>query len=1198
MPFQITEQNAAALEPLFKPWAEPNRHRLPNPKQGAPALVQPGRRPSKAPLVRSIRAQVDDWRRSGYPGVSQTSRTLLDFWFNGEHLKQEDDGSILIFRYHWAQREAIETIIYLYELRGIQNVASLLTEFGEGKLDDIADGIPPDQDRFAEYCCKIATGGGKTQVMALAMVWSYFHSLYEPNSNLARHFVVIAPNLTVYERLKEDFENATIFHDSAHIPDEWKNDFQVQVVLQDEPGGTSSQGAVYLTNIHRLYEKNDSAAVMLRDEASPHAGEILRSAQNDKRSTVMLRDQASIFGPEVKRGKALDTSAALRERIASHPRLMVLNDEAHHLHDPDLAWNRAIDTLHELNLQKGGAGICAQLDFTATPKHNNGDLFRHIICDFPLGEAVDAGIVKVPVLGESDQLIDRGGKNTPAHERYNMHLKLGYARYEETFKNFEKVRKPILFVMTEDADAANEIADYLDTDAFPLLKGRVLNIHTRLKGKIKKVMRGGREIQEFVESETGMKPDDLRALREMSRDLDSPNSHFRCVVSVMMLREGWDVRNVTTIVPLRAYSAKAGILPEQTLGRGLRRMFPAGDIPETVTVVHHPAFRKLYEEELAQEGLEIGVIPIERALKETVTIFVDREHKPVDELELEIPLVSDSIETTAELKDLTLDEIEKYFHAHFQPLPIGKKKDGPIEYKERHLFTDEIVARMQLDAGLLNAAWSAPSYFSKMLATACHLTNAHAALTPLVEQFISKILFEHPVDVFSGEVDHRMRDLDVTEYIRATFTPLMLAKTIIQKERVRVSAGQKISAWKAFQATSTEKRPAVPAQRTMFNLVPCENDFEQAFADFLDYAEDVAAFAKNAGPQKLALDYLRPDGHRALYAPDFIIRLTSGHYVLAELKGRQDPNVPVKASAAVEWCKTASNVIASAASSSRTKQSPSSKKEIASAQKARLAMTGEQWQYLYVPYMLFQQSSAGTCQEMIRACQPALQELLNEFKTGQIALPLEEASARQQADDFFTQLLRDAGMTTAPEPVADTFRQAAESLDHDIRAGYKSLGGGFQPLLEPLDRYALQIIASRLKSKIPADEQKRQAYFSPFLGALRGNEQRSLEKFQRYLRDNLVYARSNQKLATLLFCLEYANKLRWGAEGVWRDVAKLFAGNAFAALYADLEQVNTFRNTYIAHVETSALQDAEQARAAMMIWLRCIHRMIELTSGS
>jgi type III restriction enzyme len=132
-----------------------------------------------------------------------------------------------------------------------------------------------------------------------------------------------------------------------------------------------------------------------------------------------------------------------------------------------------------------------------------------------------------------------------------MILKIAKFFTKKTFEEYSKVRKPIVFVMTEDAEAANEIADYLDSKQFPLLKGRVLNLHTRLKGRIKKVTRNGREIKEFVENETAMKPDDLRELREMSRELDAKNSKFRCVVSVMMLREGWDVRNVTTIVPLR-----------------------------------------------------------------------------------------------------------------------------------------------------------------------------------------------------------------------------------------------------------------------------------------------------------------------------------------------------------------------------------------------------------------------------------------------------------------------------------------------------------------------------------------------------------------------------------------------------------------------------------------------------------------------
>jgi type III restriction enzyme len=681
MAFEVTKKNAAALMPLFKSWEEPLQYRVKNENvPGGPAIVQPGRRPSKCPLARTIRAEVDGWRRGGYAGVSETSRTLLNHWFCTEHLVTDEEGNTIPFRYHWAQREAIETIIYLYEMRHIRSVAELMFEFGNNAIADLALGINPEEDRWPKGCCKIATGGGKTKVMSLAIVWSYYHNLYEPGSELARHFVIIAPNLTVYERLKDDFENCFIFYKDPLLPEEWKNDFQMQVVLQEEPGGASTQGTIYLTNIHRLYE-------------TPENG-----GEEDEGTT-------SIFGPPVKRAQALDTGAALRERITTHPRLIVINDEAHHLHDPDLAWNRAIDALHNQSISLGNNGICLQLDFTATPKHNNGELFRHIVCDFPLGEAVDAGIVKVPVLGESDELREQGDKKTPAPQRYAMHLKLGYQRYEKTYEEWSKVCKPILFVMTEDAEAANEVADFLNkNDTFPLIKGRVLNIHTRLKGRIKTVMRGGREVKEFVESETGMKPDDLRELREMSRELDKKDSKFRCVVSVMMLREGWDVRNVTTIIPLRPYSTKSGILPEQTLGRGLRRMLPLGDTPQMVTVVHHPAFRKLYEEELAQEGLDIAVLPIRETLKQTVTIFVDHEKKPVKELEIEIPLISESIETAAELPGLTFDEIKQYFQQRYRPLPIGKKKEGLVDYKERHLFTDEVVSRMQLDAGLLTNA--------------------------------------------------------------------------------------------------------------------------------------------------------------------------------------------------------------------------------------------------------------------------------------------------------------------------------------------------------------------------------------------------------------------------------------------------------------------------------------------------------------
>ena len=181
-------------------------------------------------------------------------------------------------------------------------------------------------------------------------------------------------------------------------------------------------------------------------------------------------------------------------------------------------------------------------------------------------------------------------------------------------------------------------APCLNGDAvFKELNGRAINLHTNLKGKIKKVGKGADAREEFVESEKDISDEDLKALRKLSRDLDWGASPYFCIVSVLMLREGWDVRNVTTIVPLRPYSLKAGILPEQTLGRGLRRMTPPGQANEIVAVVEHEAFAQLYREQLAQEGLPIELVEVDKVPTTTVSIYPDPK-KDAEALDISIPL--------------------------------------------------------------------------------------------------------------------------------------------------------------------------------------------------------------------------------------------------------------------------------------------------------------------------------------------------------------------------------------------------------------------------------------------------------------------------------------------------------------------------------------------------------------------------------
>ena len=367
--------NLSALEPLFAPHEEPLFHRV---RAQGDAKVEPkrGRRPSPIAIAQNLRRFVKEWREADYPGASDTTRELLHHWFQRDHLLTLNNGESVPFRYYFCQREAIETLIFLYEVRGVRGLARLMDEFAGPEAATAAAGVNPDDDRWARYACKLATGAGKTKVMSLAIVWSYFHALRESESPLARHFVVVAPNLTVFERLREDFKPAQggpdIFDRDPLIPVAWRGDWNVTTVLQDEAGGAATGGTLYLTNIHRLYDTSERR----KKDAETY----------------------DLMGPAVSKAKALDTGAALRARVTGHERVMVLNDEAHHLWDPDSAWNEAIAFLHDEIARRGGTGVAAQLDFSATPKDNAGRVFQHVICDTPLGEAVDGGIVKTPVI--------------------------------------------------------------------------------------------------------------------------------------------------------------------------------------------------------------------------------------------------------------------------------------------------------------------------------------------------------------------------------------------------------------------------------------------------------------------------------------------------------------------------------------------------------------------------------------------------------------------------------------------------------------------------------------------------------------------------------------------------------------------------------------------------------------------------------
>jgi type III restriction enzyme len=1134
--------NLAALEPLFLPWEEPNAHRVRAKSKDAAAEVVKGRRPTSLAIAQNLRGFVRQWRESGYPDVSDTSRYLLDFWFQRSHRRKAAAGEEFEFRYYFCQREAIETLIYLKEVRGLNSLSQVVAEFGGPDKEIAALGITEEEDAWSRYAFKLATGAGKTKVMSLAIVWSYFHSLRETDSEMARHFVVVAPNLTVYERLLDDFKPTdraeSIFEADPLIPSEWRGDWNLSVVLQDEPLGASVGAVLYLTNVHRLYDPAKRAA-----DATTY----------------------NWIGPAVSRSNALDAAEALRDRITKHPRILLLNDEAHHVWDPDSAWSEAIEALHRGIRQRGGSGVVAQLDFSATPKDNKGQFFKHIVCDTPLGEAVDGGIVKTPIIGQaSESLHEQADEN--AAFRFERHLRLGYERWKTSREEWAKSgKKALLFVMCEDTAAADQIASRFDKDeVFKELNGRTINLHTNLKGRVKRVGNGANARMEFREDDKAISNEDLQQLRKLSRELDSNSSPYSCIVSVLMLREGWDVRNVTTIVPLRPYSAKAEILPEQTLGRGLRRMTPPGQATEVVTVVEHPAFAALYQQQLSQEGLPIEIVDVDRVPSTTVSIYPDEARKNVRALDIELPRLTAAHRQTS-LTNLTLAEVKKAFEK-FKRLPGGQGRgDTEIQYEGRHLLTGEVVEQLKINLPLLQSGVGAVSYYVKEIEAICRVRGTHAVLAPLLQTFLEQIVFEKVSNLFDPEIVSRLGDSDVSEHIRAVFVPLVRAKTTTTDTRAAESAPMRLSAWRPFQVTSSERSPVLEAQKTLFNLVTCRLGLEVAIATFLDRADDVVAFAKNAGPQSLRIDYLAAGGRLAFYTPDFFARDRNDNYVLIETKGREDKDVPRKARAAMAWCDAAS------------------------------LPNGPKWQYVYVPQGVFERLANDRLADLIRTCRPALQNLVEENDPPQLPLLAAIAEATAKADERAPELkgLVDDETLNALPP---RYRKAVEQATMLFRFFENKQGMNYAPvfnaLLGSVDEAARGLVLRRLENDLPRIVEDQKVWFDPYLANVEPRLRTHYQNTAQNLKRTLVFKNGLSPLGLLRSVLDYALNDNTKLTGVFEAVRTRFKVAGGRDLLTTVTRMNDFRNTYVAHQEKE-LTDQTMAEHHLKQWIAGLRSISE-----
>ena len=820
------------------------------------------------PLVPQLRREVAEWRESGYRDATDTSRSLLSWWFKTPHLMPGANAEMTEFRYYFAQREALETIVFLYDVAGVKDKYDLMRYDGTGLVSS-----GHFDESWRRFVVKMATGAGKTKVMSLALAWSFYHRLYEPGSDLARNFLVIAPNIIVLDRIRKDFEGLRIFFEDPVIPDNgfdgraWRDDFQLTLHLQDEVRVIRPTGNIFLSNIHRVY-----------------SGEDIPPSPDDENTM-------DYFLGKKPTGQTTDSKVDLGMIVRDIDELMVINDEAHHIHDPKMAWFKSILDIHNRMKQKGSA-LSLQVDVTATPRHNNGAIFVQTVADYPLVEAISQNVVKRPLAPDAASRAKLNERQSAKYtEKYADYIDLGVIEWRKAYAEHEKVgKKAILFVMTDDTRNCDDVAAYLEGH-YADLKDAVLVIHTKNNGDIS-------------ESSSGKDKEELEKLRKLANEIDEADSKYKAIVSVLMLKEGWDVKNVTTIVGLRAFSAKSNILPEQTLGRGLRKMYPGG-ITEYVSVTGTDAFMD-FVESIKAEGVVLEHKPMGEGTeaKTPVMVEVDKDNpkKDLDALDIQIPVLTPRV--YREYKNLGELDTNAMGHKPVAYRHFSEEEQREIVFKD--ITTNEITHTTILETAGIADYRSVIGYFAKTIMKDMRLVSGYDVLYAKAKAFVRDSLFENPVDLESPNTIRNLSELEATKTILETLKKAINALTVRDKGDAEIRDTIKLRQTRPF--VTKDQGGYYPPKKSVFNRIVGDSHFELVFARFLDDCDDVEAFAKNYLAVHFKLDYVNADGDISNYYPDFFVKLDRKHVYIVETKGLEDLDVPPKMARLREWCEDINRV--------------------------------------------------------------------------------------------------------------------------------------------------------------------------------------------------------------------------------------------------------------------------------------------------
>jgi type III restriction enzyme len=769
------------------------------------------------------------------------------------------------FRWYFAQREAVESAIWLYEVERARDPYALMKYDSSGR---VSRGMF-DED-WTRYVMKLATGAGKTKVMSLLIAWCYFHKLYENDSDLSANFLLVAPNIIVLDRLRMDFEGLKIFHQDPVLPangyqgQNWQDDFQLTVHIQDQIGLVAETGNIFLTNIHRVFKGDDAPSFEDADTAD------------------------YFLGPRPS-GKTTDSQVDLGLIIREVPDLVVLNDEAHHIHDPGVAWFRNIQDISN-QLRRKNSKLSVQFDLTATPRHNKGGIFVQTVSDYPLVEAIRQQVVKTPVLpDEASRAKLEERHSTKFTERYEDYLHLGYLEWTKAYEELLPTgKKAVLFVMTDDTRNCDEVQDYLEA-RYDDLKDAVLVIHTKKNGEIS-------------EASSAQNEAELNKLRQQSREIDSWASPYKAVVSVMMLREGWDVQNVVTILGLRPYTAESKILPEQTLGRGLRRMFRGEPVREKVSVIGTDAFIE-FVHGIKAEGVELEYEAMGAGSRPKCPIVVEvdtqNEDKDIGRLDIELPVLAPRI--YREYKNLNELDVAALSHKKLPVKQFSEEEQREIVF--RNIDTELKSHRTVLESMFEPNYQNVIGYFTRTIMRDLRLVGGFDVLFGKVKQFTQDCLFDRPANLDNRNILRNLSEIEATRTLLETLKAGVNALTIQDKGTTEIRSTIKMSGIRPYLV---KDQAYLKPKKSVFNRVVGDSDFELEFAAFLDGCDDIVSFVKNSQSTQFRIEYRNADGAIANYIPDFIVKRTDAEIWIVETKGREDLTDLAKWERLQQWCADAS----------------------------------------------------------------------------------------------------------------------------------------------------------------------------------------------------------------------------------------------------------------------------------------------------